>query len=125
MQKKTDQRENMRLSKTFVCLVAAASVLIFALTMRSKGKITTYNTQAFKHQFIIVKAHQLLGFNLVDPEQAPPEIRESVMRGYHLIMNTSGFASEFGGNQLDCANCHFAGGDTLGGKNGGISLVGV
>lgn len=85
----------------------------------------SYNTKAFKHGFVIVQAHQLLGFNLVDPEQAPPNILNSVMRGYRLIMNTAFYAPDHAHAQLSCSNCHFAGGDTLGGKNGGISLIGV
>ncbi len=84
-----------------------------------------YNSQAFKHEFVVVEAHQLLGFNLVDPERAPEEIRNSVIRGYHFILNTAFYAPDYAQNELSCSNCHFQGGDTLGGKNGGISLVGV
>lgn len=40
------------------------------------------------HEFVIAQAHTLLGFNLVDPGQAPASIRESVLRGYRIIMNT-------------------------------------
>jgi len=85
----------------------------------------SYHSQDLKHQFVIVRAHDLLAFNLVDPEQAPPNIRESVLRGYKLVMHTRYYAPQYVGNELSCANCHFSGGDTLGGKNGGISLVGV
>ncbi len=84
-----------------------------------------YQRQSIKHAFMIVQAHKLMGFDLVDPEQAPPHIRNSVMRGYRLFMNTSFYAPDYVKNQLDCTNCHFVGGDTLGGKNAGISLVGV
>lgn len=106
--------------------IAAIGIgIIYAWASHSRVASLTYNSQAFKHEFIIIQAHQLLGFNLVDPEQAPPEIRDSVLRGYRLIMNTPFYAPEFAKNQLECTNCHFAGGDTLGGKNGGISLVGV
>jgi thiosulfate dehydrogenase len=84
-----------------------------------------FSKKSFKHQFVIEQAHSLLGFDLVDPQQAPPDIRDSVMRGYRLVMNTHYYAPEFSKNQLSCTNCHLCGGDTIGGKNGGISLVGV
>lgn len=65
-----------------------------------------------------------LNSHLVDPEQAPDAIREVVMLGYNLMLNTPKYAASFVGDRLSCTHCHFAGGDTLGGENGGISLVG-
>lgn len=65
-----------------------------------------------------------LHFNLVDPEQAPKEIREQVLRGWKIVDQTQNYAKEYVGNTLCCGNCHFAGGNTFGGKNGSISLVG-
>ncbi len=62
---------------------------------------------------------------LVDPETAPPEIQKQVMDGYRIIMNTQKYAKEYAGDKLNCQNCHFEGGNTLGGRNGSISLVGV
>jgi thiosulfate dehydrogenase len=99
--------------------------ILFAWDKHSRSASATYNSQAFKHEFVVVKAHHLLGFNLVDPEQAPPQIRDSVMRGYRVIMNTAYYAPNYAHDELSCTNCHFAGGDSLGGRNGGISLVGV
>jgi thiosulfate dehydrogenase len=64
-------------------------------------------------------------FNLSDPEQAPPSIREAVLHGYQIMLDTPKYASQYAGDRLSCTNCHFAGGDTTGGKNGGISLAGV
>jgi thiosulfate dehydrogenase len=64
-------------------------------------------------------------FELVDPTMAPPEKNEAVMYGYNLIQFTNKFLPEYVGDRLTCNNCHFAGGNTLGGKNGGISLLGV
>jgi thiosulfate dehydrogenase len=75
--------------------------------------------------FVVAQSNHLIDFNLVDPEQAPPEIRESVLRGYHLMINTAKYAPQYALDQLSCTNCHFSAGDTLGGKNNGISLVGV
>jgi thiosulfate dehydrogenase len=99
--------------------------LVFAWDSHSRAANLTFNSQAFKHEFVIIQAHNLMGFNLVDPEQAPPNIRDSVVRGYQLILNTAYYAPDYAHSELSCTNCHFLGGDTLGGKNGGISLVGV
>lgn len=88
-------------------------------------KLKSYNNQAFKHAFVIEHANHLLGFDLVDPEQAPSNIRDSVMRGYHIFINTHENVPKYAHNSLSCTNCHFCAGDKLGGKNGGISLVGV
>ncbi len=108
----------------FLFMVVGLGIL-FAWNSHSRSANQNFNTQAFKHEFVIVQAHHLLGFNLVDPEQAPHNIKDSVMRGFNLMMNTAHYAPEYAHNELSCANCHFLGGDTLGGKNGGISLVGV
>jgi len=62
---------------------------------------------------------------LVDPEMAPPEVLEEVMRGYWILIDTQKYAKEYAGDRLNCRNCHFQAGNTLGGKNGSISLVGV
>jgi thiosulfate dehydrogenase len=52
-------------------------------------------------------------------------IRDAVLLGYNLMMETRKYAPKFVGNKLSCTNCHFHGGISQGGKNGGISLVGV
>lgn len=60
-------------------------------------------------------------FNPPGPEEAPEEIRDAVMLGYHILMDTQKYAPQYVGNQLNCKNCHFEAGmvrDTL-------SLVGV
>jgi thiosulfate dehydrogenase len=115
----------MRLTFILFILVVVGIGILFAWESHTHIASQSYNSQAFKHEFVVVQAHHLLGFNLVDPEQAPPNIRDSVMRGYRLIMNTGFYAPNYARDQLSCTNCHFAGGDSLGGKNGGISLVGV
>ncbi len=58
-------------------------------------------------------------------QDAPESIREAVLLGSNIIMETGKYASPYSGNKLTCANCHFKGGITQGGKNGGLSLVGV
>lgn len=68
---------------------------------------------------------KIVEFDLVDPECAPEDMLSKIMYGYHLMLETKKHAPEYAGNKIDCNNCHFNGGNTLGGKNRGISLVGV
>lgn len=65
------------------------------------------------------------GVKLQDPELAPPEIRDMVMKGYKILLETRERLPDYAGDVLSCANCHFSAGNTFGGFNGGISLVGV
>jgi thiosulfate dehydrogenase len=64
-------------------------------------------------------------FDLLDPEMAPPSIKPLVMQGYHLMLETHKYAPDYAGDRLSCTNCHFAGGNSLGGMRNGFSLVGV
>lgn len=89
------------------------------------GLAADFIKRSTHHAFVVQEAKHLRGFDLLDPEEAPPAIRMSVMRGYHIVMDTQKYAKEYAGDRLNCTNCHFEGGDTLGGKNNGISLVGV
>ena len=66
-----------------------------------------------------------LQFDLIDPEEAPPALKEAVMLGYHIMLNTSKYAPGYAGDKLSCTNCHFAGGNTTGGVGGSISLAGI
>lgn len=55
------------------------------------------------------------------PQDAPEDIREAVMLGYNILMDTRKYVGDHVGNKLECRNCHFEAGrakDTL-------SLVGV
>ncbi len=115
----------MRQILILIILAAICIGIGYAWHSYHSRKSQFFDIQAFKHEFVVAQAHTLLGFDLVDPEQAPSNIRESVMRGYRLIMNTGFYAPNYAHNELACTHCHFVGGDTLGGKNGGISLVGV
>ncbi len=63
--------------------------------------------------------------NLLDPEMAPEKIRPLVTRGFQVMMTTKAYCGDNCGKILNCTNCHFCGGATMGGRNGGISLVGV
>jgi thiosulfate dehydrogenase len=115
----------MRWAFLVILLIAIGIGIQYAWHSHTRLALKSYENKAFKHEFVVIQAHDLLGFNLVDPEQAPHNIRDSVMRGYRLIMNTAFYAPNYAHDQLSCTHCHFCGGDTLGGKNNGISLVGV
>ena len=78
-----------------------------------------------KPRYIYENGPQVVGFNLVDPEEAPPKILKSVMRGYKIMMNTPFYASEYAKGHVSCGNCHFCEGNSLGGRDKGISLLGV
>lgn len=64
-------------------------------------------------------------FLVTPPEDAPAELRGAVDFGYRILTETSKYAHPYAGNALQCTNCHFRGGMTDGGRNGGVSLVGV
>ena len=59
------------------------------------------------------------------PQDAPAAIREAVFLGANILTETGKYAAPYVGNKLSCTNCHFKAGITQGGKNGGLSLVGV
>ncbi len=75
-----------------------------------------------------IAAKQAVGavvFNPPLPRDAPANIKDAVMLGYNILTDTGKYAGQYVGNKLICSNCHFKGGITQGGKNGGLSLVGV
>lgn len=66
-----------------------------------------------------------LTYNAPKPEDAPENIREAVLLGRDILMDPHKHIPDNIGNDMACRNCHFNAGLTEGGKNGGISLVGV
>jgi thiosulfate dehydrogenase len=64
-------------------------------------------------------------YNPPAPQEAPESIRQAVLLGYHLMVDTRKYAPGYVGNKLRCRSCHFKGGITEGGRGGGLSLVGV
>ena len=66
-----------------------------------------------------------LAYAPATPQDAPAPMKEAVMLGYHIVTDPQKYAAQYAGNKLKCSNCHFKGGITEGGRNGGISLVGV
>lgn len=109
----------------FIYFSVIVALSLLAYLKFHKSEHILFNARSKHHEYVIAQAHVLLGFDLVDPEQAPPSIKNSVMRGYSIIMNTPFFASNYAKDELSCTSCHFCGGDTIGGRNNGISLVGV
>jgi len=76
--------------------------------------------------YTVTQNGKVYHFNLLDPELAPPEIKEEVMKGYQIFCDTrQTSAKQYIGNKLDCSSCHLSAGITFGGKSGGIPLVGV
>lgn len=66
-----------------------------------------------------------IAFNPPSVQDAPANIKDAVMLGHNILTDTGKYAGQYVGNKLDCSNCHFKGGMTQGGENGGLSLVGV
>ncbi len=64
-------------------------------------------------------------YNPPSPQEAPEAIRDAVLLGYNLMVDTRKYAAAYVGDKLRCVSCHFKGGITEGGKGGGLSLVGV
>jgi thiosulfate dehydrogenase len=64
-------------------------------------------------------------YNPPSPREAPESIREAVLLGYNIMMDTRRYAAAYVGNKLRCVSCHFKGGITEGGRGGGLSLAGV
>lgn len=63
----------------------------------------------------------MVAFHPPRPDDAPTEIRDAVLLGYDIMLDTGSFARPYVGNRLTCSNCHFRGGLL----QQGISLVGV
>jgi thiosulfate dehydrogenase len=121
--------DSMKKYALFLLSFLFIALVLWAFLKKWNGSTSSlsnkFESQQARHQFVIVEANTKFGFDLVDPTQAPSQIRNSVLRGYHLIMNTPLYAPNNVGANIACSNCHFAEGDTIGGKNNGLSLVGV
>lgn len=62
---------------------------------------------------------------LYDPQMAPENIRDLVMKGFSIFMETKRHLPEYAGDIINCRNCHFNAGNSFGGRSEGFSLVGV
>lgn len=72
-----------------------------------------------------IRAAGAVVYNPPSPQDAPESIKDAVLLGYQIMMETRKYAGAYVGNKLQCVSCHFKGGITEGGKSGGLSLVGV
>ena len=100
---------------TFAVIGAAVS-LIFSRFI-DFGSSKSIETSASK-----TKPIGAASYNPPLPQDAPAEIKDAVMFGYNIMMNTQEYAAGYVGNKLNCTNCHFNGGITEGGRNGGQLL---
>lgn len=113
---------------TWTILLFALVVAFFVyFSLRSFSQVELSSTQRAMQKKLEKENSALtnLQFNLSDPEQAPPGLKDVVMQGFEIILHTPYYLPEFVGGELSCTNCHIAGGNTLGSKGGGISLAGV
>lgn len=116
---------NKKIVYSLIFILVGIIAAIFIYRKSTANSQASDSATPAHHELVTAQAHILLGINLVDPEEAPPPIKDSVLRGYSIIMNTPFYAPNYAKDQLSCTHCHFFGGDTLGGRNNGISLVGV
>lgn len=107
-----------------ICLLLVLLYFLYIYYEFSPGESPTEKAIAHKLRRE-AKVGEKYQFDLADPEQAPEGIREAIRLGYKIMLNTPQYTSEYAGDRLSCTNCHFAGGDTIGGKGNGISLAGV
>lgn len=120
------------MGKTFIFIILGVTIAVFAVLWTNShlkeqfvkitgGKVGQeyYGMEGENGKKVVVK------FDLVDPECAPEEMLTKILYGYHLMLDTKTLVPDYAGNPITCNNCHFNAGNTLGGKNRGISLVGV
>jgi thiosulfate dehydrogenase len=60
-------------------------------------------------------------FHPPSPNDAPADLRDAVLLGHNILMDTQKYAARYVGNKLNCKNCHFEAGRS----KDGLSLVGV
>lgn len=117
--KKSEIRFGVIVVITFAVIGAAVSLIFSGFI--DFGSSKTIETSAPKTKPLGGTVY----FNPPLPQDAPAEIKDAVMLGYNIMTDTRKYANGYVGNKLDCDNCHFNGGITEGGRNGGLSLVGV
>ncbi len=113
-----------------LAVIAGALSLIFANFIDFQGMANGKQADPAAFQPLDVirtpqPAQPQLLYNPPRPEDAPQDIREAVILGHNILSNTKQYAAAYTGNDLNCTNCHFNAGISGGGKNGGLSLVGV
>ncbi|MEC7839342.1 MAG: c-type cytochrome [Chlamydiota bacterium] len=119
------------MKKTFSWITIVIFIFVVALFLPFLGGVYfdlsgSPTEQAINSKLEKENGHkQCLSYNLLDPEQAPSGIHDTVMLGFHIISETPKYAADYVGDELSCTNCHFSAGNTTGGRNGSISLAGI
>jgi thiosulfate dehydrogenase len=123
------------MGKTTIFTLALASLLILAWLWHNSHLDESYVTitggevgeryYGYKENTAGKAKPEIVKFDLVDPECAPSDLLSIILYGYHIMLDTKGHAPDYCGNTISCNNCHFNAGNSLGGRNRGISLVGV
>lgn len=108
---------------TLISILTLGSLFLLYIMLQYGKNSSTQDliTKQEREQHVLER----IKFSLVDPNQASKSLKETVEKGYWILIDTKKYAKEYVGNKLNCTNCHFAGGDTLGSLGGGISLAGV
>ena len=108
-----------------VMVVLTIAVTGFALSLFFSRFIDFGSSKTIVTSAPTATTIRTVSYNPYMPRDAPADIRDAVILGYNIMTDTRKYAAEYVGNKLDCDNCHFKGGISEGGKNGGLSLVGV
>lgn len=114
------------MKKKLLGLLVILVLLITAFTLQNpKSNLIMKNPNVSNKDTVVNKSGENIMYNPPSPKDAPESIRDAVMLGYNIMDSTSKYAGKYVGNKLRCSNCHFNGGISKGGKNEGLSLVGV
>jgi thiosulfate dehydrogenase len=100
-------------------VVGGALSLMFSKFIHP-GKVVTPQPSATPSTSLTLTTPSV-SFNPPQPQEAPPDIRDAVMLGFDILMDTQKYAPQYIGNKMKCRNCHFEAGRT----RDGVSLVGV
>ena len=104
-----------------ICLLIAFT--LFSLRSMSESPTKKAIAKKLKDQD---ESFKNLKIDIIGPSEAPEGLKDLVVLGYHIMIETPTYVKGYVGDRLSCTNCHFAAGNKLGGeKNGGISLAGV
>lgn len=109
---------SLALALTVALVLAGAGVYLMLGSMLGQGQPRIM--RAGGNKGVELKPSNVV-FDPPRPEDAPESIREGVMLGYHILMDTQKYAPEYVGNELQCRSCHF----NAGRERNTLSLVGV
>src|SRR5688572_22781694 len=111
--------------RIFIIVLGIVTILAAAGYFIRWGSGHLFTSPLGKHYFKYEEDGKAIVFELDNHQTALPDIRVLLMLGYNIMLNTGSYAKEYVFNRLTCVNCHFCAGNTTGGRNGSISLVGV